>query len=248
MVGGPVQPADDPADKVLEPSVVARVVAAGAQLPYDLPGQVPRQPVSADVHRGGDVPGHAGVVADGLQAPLVRQPAGRVGTLLVVVAGQRTPDHGAHRHVVGLDRDQGRDGGDTDRAELDAETTVVSPENAKGLEFDVTVVVDPTGILKNDDGNRGDRLLYVALTRAMQRLDVIAIALQPAGDSPENSPRRVEGAERAENTETPPPHRGVRGTGHRGRRPAAPGSRPHGRRPHGETRPHRPTSVAACPR
>ncbi|GIF09371.1 HelD family protein [Actinoplanes siamensis] len=96
------------------------------------------------------------------------------------------------------------DWGDADRAELDADTTVVSPENAKGLEFDVTVVVDPTGILKNDDGNRGDRLLYVALTRATQRLDVIAFAPQPAGVTPENSPRRVEGGEQAEIAETPP--------------------------------------------
>ncbi len=43
--------------------------------------------------------------------------------------------------------------------------------DAKGLEFDAVVVVDPTAIL--GDSPIGARLLYVAMTRAVQRLTLI---------------------------------------------------------------------------
>ncbi|MET0418519.1 MAG: UvrD-helicase domain-containing protein [Actinoplanes sp.] len=42
--------------------------------------------------------------------------------------------------------------------------TVLTPQEAKGLEFDVAVVVEPGFIV--DDDPRGHRLLYIALTRA----------------------------------------------------------------------------------
>ena len=42
------------------------------------------------------------------------------------------------------------------------------PEQVKGLEFDGVVVVAPDEIL--DGTNRGARLLYVAITRAVQEL------------------------------------------------------------------------------
>ncbi|MGY1858338.1 HelD family protein [Modestobacter sp. SYSU DS0290] len=50
-------------------------------------------------------------------------------------------------------------------------TVVLLPVEAKGLEFDSVVVVDPQGVL--DEGVRGHSDLYVALTRATQRMAVV---------------------------------------------------------------------------
>jgi DNA helicase IV len=43
--------------------------------------------------------------------------------------------------------------------------------DAKGLEFDAVVVVDPSGIV--EESPRGLNDLYVALTRATRSLDVV---------------------------------------------------------------------------
>jgi DNA helicase IV len=64
---------------------------------------------------------------------------------------------------------------------------VVSPAEAKGLEFDAVVVVEPALVAQaGDDHHAGLRLLYVALTRAVQTLTVVhslplphALALGP---------------------------------------------------------------------
>jgi superfamily I DNA/RNA helicase len=52
------------------------------------------------------------------------------------------------------------------------------PEAVKGLEFDGVVVVEPHAIL--DGSTRGARLLYVAMTRAVQELAFVATAPAPA--------------------------------------------------------------------
>jgi DNA helicase IV len=59
---------------------------------------------------------------------------------------------------------------------------VVSPPEAKGLEFDAVVVVEPALVAQaGDDHHAGLRLLYVALTRAVQTLTVVhALPLPPA--------------------------------------------------------------------
>ncbi|MFW3172051.1 HelD family protein [Geodermatophilus sp. CPCC 206100] len=49
---------------------------------------------------------------------------------------------------------------------------VLTPTEAKGLEFDDVLVVDPQRVL--DEGVRGHNDLYVALTRATQRLGVLS--------------------------------------------------------------------------
>jgi superfamily I DNA/RNA helicase len=61
---------------------------------------------------------------------------------------------------------------------LDSRVVVLSVVDAKGLEFDAVVVVDPAGILA--ESPRGASDLYVGLTRATQRLGVVH-----AGDLPE---------------------------------------------------------------
>jgi DNA helicase IV len=56
-------------------------------------------------------------------------------------------------------------------ADLPAGPVVLPPDGAKGLEFDSVLVVDPVGIVA--EGVRGHNDLYVALTRATQRLGVV---------------------------------------------------------------------------
>jgi hypothetical protein len=63
-------------------------------------------------------------------------------------------------------------------ADLTAGPVVLPPEGAKGLEFDSVLVVDPVAMV--EEGVRGHNDLYVALTRATQRLGVVH-----PGDLPE---------------------------------------------------------------
>jgi DNA helicase IV len=56
--------------------------------------------------------------------------------------------------------------------DLDAPVAVLTPEQAKGLEFDSVVIVDPAGIEQASPRGRAD--LYVALTRTTRRLGLIA--------------------------------------------------------------------------
>jgi DNA helicase IV len=53
--------------------------------------------------------------------------------------------------------------------------TVVSPPEAKGLEFDAVIVVEPAKFVPatGDEHRAGLRLLYVALTRAVQTLTIV---------------------------------------------------------------------------
>ncbi|MGW6446837.1 HelD family protein [Lentzea sp. NPDC055074] len=59
----------------------------------------------------------------------------------------------------------------------EAQVVVLGVTDAKGLEFDSVVVIDPEGIL--DESPRGASDLYVALTRATQRLGVVHTATLP---------------------------------------------------------------------
>jgi superfamily I DNA/RNA helicase len=56
--------------------------------------------------------------------------------------------------------------------DLDAPVTVLTPELAKGLEFDSVVVVDPAGIEQASPRGRAD--LYMALTRTTRRLGLVS--------------------------------------------------------------------------
>jgi superfamily I DNA/RNA helicase len=68
--------------------------------------------------------------------------------------------------------------------ELDAaEVPLFGPESVKGLEFDGVIVVNPHDILREgtdrDITERGARLLYVAMTRAVQELHFVTDADPP---------------------------------------------------------------------
>jgi DNA helicase IV len=61
---------------------------------------------------------------------------------------------------------------------VDHQVVLLTVAQAKGLEFDSVIVVDPQGIL--DASPRGANDLYVALTRATQRLGVVHTGRLPA--------------------------------------------------------------------
>ncbi|WP_394770942.1 HelD family protein [Lacisediminihabitans sp.] len=62
---------------------------------------------------------------------------------------------------------------------LTRDIALLSPQEAKGLEFDAVIVVDPAGIVAASE--RGAGALYVAMTRATQRLYLVADGDLPAG-------------------------------------------------------------------
>src|SRR5262249_19130407 len=77
-----------------------------------------------------------------------------------------------------------------DRGELDSSVNLVSPQEAKGLEFDAAVVVEPQDIVDSDE--RGHRVLFTALTRTTRYLDVVCVG-EPLPLSPpklRTAPRR----------------------------------------------------------
>ncbi|WP_239133618.1 HelD family protein [Rugosimonospora africana] len=65
-----------------------------------------------------------------------------------------------------------------DEADLESRVVVLTVRQAKGLEFDSVVVVDPAGIVAGSERGRSD--LYVALTRPTQRLTVLCPGDLPA--------------------------------------------------------------------
>ncbi len=63
--------------------------------------------------------------------------------------------------------------------DLDAPVAVLTPAQAKGLEFDSVIVVDPEGIEQASPRGRAD--LYVALTRTTRRLGLVSPGEAMAG-------------------------------------------------------------------
>ena len=61
---------------------------------------------------------------------------------------------------------------------LENQVLVLTPWEAKGLEFDVVVIVEPQQLIDNADGAVGD--LYVSMTRPTQRLHLVGSRM-PAG-------------------------------------------------------------------
>ncbi|WP_130865052.1 HelD family protein [Acidipropionibacterium timonense] len=69
---------------------------------------------------------------------------------------------------------------------------VVTTMQAKGLEYDAAIVVDPDRIVAESPG--GVRVLYVALTRPTQRLVVLGVGPEAAGSAGPVSPTAPAGA------------------------------------------------------
>jgi DNA helicase IV len=95
------------------------------------------------------------------------------GLLAVIADGNLLPEATAALRAV-----YGRRVG-TDAGSYVQDIVVISPREAKGLEFDGVVVLEPSAMLNHEHGRVGD--LYVAMTRPTQRLRLIAAAGIPAG-------------------------------------------------------------------
>jgi DNA helicase IV len=147
----------DVADDVLaaiEPGLAAPRSVRSTGVP---PRAVP-VPVNLDDTVAKVLAEETGAVGDGRTAVLV--PAGRLEALRARLLGTGGPE-------------------DLEGAEVDltAPVVVLPVSAAKGLEFDAVVVVEPAELLAESPRGRND--LYVALTRATQRLAVVHAAPLP---------------------------------------------------------------------
>ena len=70
---------------------------------------------------------------------------------------------------------------------LEEVITLLPPPDAKGLEFDAVVVVEPARFFADPDDTAGGRLLYIALTRAVQELALVHAEPLPAELRPSSS-------------------------------------------------------------
>ncbi|WP_329423806.1 AAA family ATPase [Streptosporangium sp. NBC_01495] len=106
----------------------------------------------------------------------VRDALGHDGSVAVIAADATLGTLMAALRTAGVEiatLDEGGDGGGGG-----ARVTAVPASTAKGLEYDHVVVAEPAGIA--GAGARGPNVLYVALTRAVSRLDVLHALPLPA--------------------------------------------------------------------
>jgi DNA helicase IV len=158
---------------------VAADVLAGLEPPLDPPRSVREtgvqpwrqeaSPADLTARLAGLVARETAAVGDGRLAVLV--PAARLDELgrAIRAAMPWAPAAGDEPDL---------DDPDLDNPDLDDPVVVLSVKQAKGLEFDSVLVVDPERILA--DSPRGRHDLYVALTRATQRLGVLHTGAPPA--------------------------------------------------------------------
>jgi DNA helicase IV len=121
----------------------------------------------------------AGALADAASRAASSNGDGRLG---VIVPAARLDEFGAAIQAVMPDAAIGED------SDLERPVVVLTVAQAKGLEFDSVLIGDPAGIVAESRHGLND--LYVALTRATQRLGVVYSGelpkvldgLQPVGD------------------------------------------------------------------
>jgi len=143
---------------------------ANSLLPTVAPGVRPSRSVRLD----GDAPSVVLSTPEGRAAAVaavVREHAATWSSVGVVVPDQMVDAMEAGLHAAGVTYGDGRRGG------LSGVVTVLLPPEAKGLEFDAVVVVEPASFL--EAGRLGGRLLYIALTRAVQELTIVHSAPLP---------------------------------------------------------------------
>jgi DNA helicase IV len=174
-------------DRVLAPLAGSRWRLARLTVNYRTPAEImaaaapllaaidPTQPPPRPVRETGVPPWRTATTRDELPAALARltaAEAAREGQLAVIVPDDRVPELGAAaaRAVPALSF-----GPDPD---LTSPVVLLGARQAKGLEFDAVLIADPAAILAASPRGRND--LYVALTRATQRLGVLHPGPPPA--------------------------------------------------------------------
>jgi DNA helicase IV len=109
-----------------------------------------------------DPPWLAESVADAVLREIAEVDGGRIG---VIAPGGRIDELGKAIVAVVPDAAIG------EQPELESRVVVLTTRQTKGLEFDSVLVADPAGIVA--ESPRGHNDLYVALTRATQRLGIV---------------------------------------------------------------------------
>ena len=153
---------------VLDPYLKGRWRQERLEVNYRTPAEI--MAVAADVLRAID-PGlrPPESVREGEAAP--RAVRAGVAELAAVVAEERARIGEGRVGVLVPDARHGEVTALFPGGDLDAVVAVLTVTQAKGLEFDAVVVVDPAGILGQSP--MGTRDLYVAITRATRRLTVV---------------------------------------------------------------------------
>jgi DNA helicase IV len=174
----------------LDPVAPGRWRVAELTVNYRTPSEV--MAVAADVLAAVDVAAESpSAVRDSGEQPIAHQVTERnelAARVVEVVAVARAavsegklativPDREYAGVLAALLAEFGRDVA-TGAAGLDAPIAVLGVTEAKGLEFDAVVLVEPGDWVAA--GDRGLRDLYVALTRATQRLDVVHTGALPS--------------------------------------------------------------------
>jgi superfamily I DNA/RNA helicase len=136
-----------------------------------LPGTAPPEPVRRTGHSPQVVPAPHGL-AVAVAATVVRELAavastdgGQDGSLAVLVPSELVALVRAALEAEGIGF------GQVGAGAIDAQVSLLEMADAKGLEFDAVVVVEPARIVAS--GPHGMRALYVALTRCTRRLAIV---------------------------------------------------------------------------
>lgn len=141
----------------------AEIVALAAQV---LAVAAPEVAPPTSVRSGGSAPRFVAAAGD-LVARVADQARGRLaegGTLAVVADAEL---HARLAHALGR-LATGWGSPET----IDAPVALLTPTEAKGLEFDHVVVAEPSAVI-GADADRGMRRLYVVLTRATRTLSIV---------------------------------------------------------------------------
>jgi len=164
--------------QVLDPVAAGRWRTARLTVNYRTPAPVmtlantllpPGAEPPLSVRDSDEAPWYADATAD--LAELVQRETALIGTgrVAVIAAPARVTETAATLRLSPV-------------PDLDAPVAVLTPEQAKGLEFDSVIVVDPAGIEQSSQRGRAD--LYVALTRTTRRLGLVSPGEMPSSLQP----------------------------------------------------------------
>lgn len=152
---------------------VATRVATQAGRPVTTPTALRQGDYDPELIRATDEDHHE-ILLQAVQLQLERQPGGLIGVIVTaeqyVDAYQQLESAYPKRVWTGVGRRRQRD------------IALVTPQQAKGLEYDAVIISEPQNVVAAANGSVGD--LYVAMTRATQSLTMITTASDedlPAG-------------------------------------------------------------------
>ncbi|WP_410605287.1 HelD family protein [Amycolatopsis sp. lyj-90] len=165
-------------DRVLRPHVRDRWRLARLTVNYRTPAEImaataellathhPGTPPPRSVRSAGETPWRAGTSRDGLVATVADfATAHTEGQLGIIAPGALTAPLAAALSLP-------------TSPDLTGKVVLLTPDQAKGLEFDSVLIADPAGILGAAPHGHND--LYVAMTRATRRLGVVHPGPPPA--------------------------------------------------------------------